>query len=146
MSDSSQPKNLYNDLIIDGKSIEDILKDCTIDLGATGASASDVYISTSAGNYNYSSDYTNISTITLSPSPSTYTMNTLSTTDTITISNLDTSAFTLNLPQEWVDSFPAWDRVKDMCEHYPGLKVAFENFKVFYEMIKDDYDNPTPKK
>ncbi len=33
-----------------------------------------------------------------------------------------------------------------MCEKYPGLKIAFENFRMFYEMVKDDYDNPTPKK
>ena len=48
--------------------------------------------------------------------------------------------------QEWKNSFPDWSRVQDMCEYYPGLKIAFENFKVFYEMVKDDYDNPTPKK
>ena len=39
-----------------------------------------------------------------------------------------------------------WDKVEDMCKEYPGLKIAFENFKVFYEMVKDDYNNPTPKK
>ena len=39
-----------------------------------------------------------------------------------------------------------FSKIENMCEQYPGLKIAFENFKVFYEMVKDDYNNPTPKK
>ena len=49
-------------------------------------------------------------------------------------------------PQPWLDSFPDWDRVQNMCKEYPGLEIAFRNFKTFYELVKDDYDNPTPKK
>jgi len=63
--------------------------------------------------------------------------------------NSDTITFPdsiINWGTEWENSFPDWDRVKDMCEKYPGLKNAFENFKVFYEMIKDDYDNPKTEK
>lgn len=151
MSDSSQPKNLYDTLYIDGKSIDEILKECTIDLSGTGANMSDVTITPGNACYDYA---TSIPTITLGPTGSagtayagnggTYTINTLSTTDTITITGLDTSSFTF--PVEWKDSFPAWSRVEDMCEKYPGLKIAFENFKVVYEMVKDDYDNPVPKK
>jgi hypothetical protein len=65
---------------------------------------------------------------------------------TITLNGIDASSYSFNLPQEWVGCFPDWDKVEDMCKEYPGLKIAFENFKVFYEMVKDDYNNPTPKK
>jgi hypothetical protein len=66
----------------------------------------------------------------------------------ITINDIDinTDQFTFNFPEEWVDSFPEWDRVKDMCKQYPGLEIAFRNFQTVYQLVKDDYDNPTPKK
>jgi hypothetical protein len=132
MSNSSQPKNSYDTLITKG--IDDYLKDCTIDLGGTGVRGSDITITNSIDyQYNYTGQ-----TITLSPS--------ITSIDTITINDMAASNYTFNLPQEWVDTFPVWNRVQDMCEQYPGLKVAFDNFKVFYEMVKDDYDNPTPKK
>jgi len=47
---------------------------------------------------------------------------------------------------EWVDSFPAWGRIDQMCKEYPGLKIAFENFKTVYNLVKDDYDAPADKK
>lgn len=146
MSDSSQPKNLYDTLYIDGKSIDDILKECTINLSGTGVSPSDVSINMNSSTYSYNTSYASGSTVTLTSTPSTYTIAPLTTTDTITLSGLDASSFTFQLPVEWKDSFPAWHRVEDMCEKYPGLKIAFENFKVVYEMVKDDYDNPVPKK
>ena len=66
----------------------------------------------------------------------------------ITINDIDinTDQFTFNFPEEWIDTFPDWDRVKDMCEKYPGLEIAFRNFQTVYQLVKDDYDNPTPKK
>lgn len=142
MSNSSQPASSFDTLTV--KSIEDIIKDCTIDLGATGASSEDITVTFNSSQY---SDP--LSTITLTPtyasigvSGGTYTLG----SGTITIDSIDTSSFVFNLPKEWVDTFPEWARVQDMCEQYPGLKIAFDNFKVFYEMVKDDYDNPTPKK
>jgi len=135
MSNSSQPENLSDTLTINGKTIDEYIKDLTIDLGSVGASgsASDVFISPSM--YSTSYDY-NIAPITL----------TGSTIDTITINGIDSNNYIFNLPQEWQDGFPEWHRVQNMCNEYPGLKVAFDNFKVFYEMVKNDYDNPTPKK
>lgn len=142
MSNSSQPASSFDTLTV--KSIEDIIKDCTIDLGATGTSSGDITVTFDSSNY---SDP--LSTITLTPtyasigvSGGTYTLG----SGTVTIDSIDTSSFVFNLPKEWVDRFPEWARVQDMCEKYPGLKIAFDNFKVFYEMVKDDYDNPTPKK
>lgn len=58
---------------------------------------------------------------------------------TITIPDIQDSLF---FPTEWVDSFPEWSRIEDMCKQYPGLKIAFENFKTVYQLVKDDYDNP----
>jgi hypothetical protein len=43
---------------------------------------------------------------------------------------------------EWENCFPDFDRVKAMCEHYPGLQIALEKFKTVYKLVKDDYDNP----
>ncbi len=136
MSDSSQPKDSFSTLTINGKSIDEIINECTIDVSAPSSAITDDTITiTGSSGYNYSSG---ISTITLSP--------TLSTIDNISISPIDVSQFSFNFNREWVDKFPELARVEDMCKKYPGLKIAFDNFKVFYEMCKDDYDNPTPKK
>jgi hypothetical protein len=60
--------------------------------------------------------------------------------------SIESSQFTWNLPEEWVDSFPVWSRVQDMCNQYPSLEIALRNFQTVYQLVKDDYDNPTPKK
>ena len=57
-----------------------------------------------------------------------------------------TSTFNWKEPIEWVDSFPDWSRVDDMCQQYPSLEIALRNFQTVYQLVKDDYDNPTPKK
>ena len=128
MSNSSQRKDSLTPLKIDTISI-----DTSFDMGSI--SAADNTITITSGGYSYLTTPTlttvDISNITISP------------IDSITI---DSSNFTFNLPEEWKDCLPPLSRVQDMCEKYPGLKVAFDNFKVFYEMCKDDYDNPTPKK
>jgi len=132
MSNSSQPTISSIDLS-NTKSIDDILKECmTI---ASGSSCDTITISPSDMSYNY----------TVAGAPSTYSIGS-SGISTITLNGIDASSYSFNLPQEWVGCFPDWDRVEDMCKEYPGLKIAFENFKVFYEMVKDDYDSPTPKK
>jgi hypothetical protein len=131
MSDSSQPKNLYQGF--EAQSIDTILKDCVIDLSGTGANMNDV-----------SFTYATPPTITIGGGAGATTYSTVSATDTII--TLDSSSFVFNLPTEWIDCLPPLDRVQNMCEKYPGLKIAFENFKVVYEMVKDDYDNPVPKK
>lgn len=42
--------------------------------------------------------------------------------------------------EDWKDQFPNWDQVKDMCDKYPGLQIAFDKFKTVYKLVKDDYD------
>lgn len=48
--------------------------------------------------------------------------------------------------QEFVDTWPSWYRMKDMASKYPAIKKALENLSIVYTMVKDDYDNPTPKR
>jgi hypothetical protein len=136
MSNSSQPTTLSQDL----------LDDIMITAGGAGLCASDTITISNSYNYNTTCDY---GTITLtsgsvgigtSMAGGTYTIGS-------GISSIDlNSNYTINYPEEWVNSFPDWDRVENMCKHYPGLEIALKNFRLIYELVKDDYDNPTPKK
>ena len=57
-----------------------------------------------------------------------------------TISSISATQFNWKTPEEFVDAFPDFDRIKTMCDQYPGFKIAFEKFKTTYYLIKDDYD------
>jgi hypothetical protein len=52
------------------------------------------------------------------------------------------TAFTWKMPEEFVDAFPDYDRVQQMCDTYPGLKLAYEKFVTTYKLVKDHYDTP----
>jgi hypothetical protein len=54
----------------------------------------------------------------------------------------DISTFNWNLNEEFVNCLPDLNRVKQMCEEYPGLKIAYEKFVTTYKLVKDDYDTP----
>lgn len=60
----------------------------------------------------------------------------IGTQDTITFSNLWGES------EEWTNCFPDFDRIKKMCEQYPGLKIAYEKFATTYKLVKDHYDTP----
>jgi hypothetical protein len=115
-------------------------------LTAIGATGSDTYTITLPDiNVVNNSDMFTTSTMYTGGAGGTYTIsNGGMVNDTITITS--GSDFTFHLPEEWKDSFPDWDRVQDMCKQYPGLEIAFRNFRTIYELVKDDYDNPVPKK
>lgn len=49
---------------------------------------------------------------------------------------------TFTYPEEWVDAFPDFARVQEMCKEYPGLKIAYEKFVTTYKLVKDHYDTP----
>lgn len=100
----------------------------TITLTSTMAapSMSSVTIGSGGSGYTYSSGFSGLTTA--------------------QISSLTVSDIKINLPQEWVDMWPQWDRIQKMCEEYPGLKIAFEKFKTTYHLVKDDYDTPKSKK
>lgn len=69
-----------------------------------------------------------------------------STIGTISTSSISDFNIGINIPEEWVNCFPDWERVQQMCEMYPGLKIAFERLKVVYDLVKDDFDAPPEKR
>ena len=133
MSNFSQQHNSSTDLI----------NESLITLSGTGTDTftielpSDLY---SSSNY-ISTDMNTVSIAGGGYSGVTYT--TLTSNDTITL-NTDYQ-FSWGDPQEFVDSFPDWQRVQDMCKKYPGLEIALRNFRTVYTLVKDDYDNPKDK-
>ena len=80
-------------------------------------------------------DYTSISTITVNSS-------TLSTNynfdweDTIDLNNTN---ITISQPVEFEDHMPSVAKVEDMCNDYPALRKAYENFKSIYALVKQDW-------
>ena len=102
----------------------------------------------SAG-YSYGASDTITFTNNCYPSTTSYTIPTLTTAQIGTLSgstissiSIDTSAYTINFPEEWVNCFPDFDRIEKMCKEYPGLKIALEKFKTVYKLVKDHYDTP----
>jgi hypothetical protein len=83
-------------------------------------------------------------TITLTGGSSTYTISGGAGSGFIAqdITSINGSAFTWKMPEEFVDAFPDYDRIQDMCKQYPGLKIAYEKFVTTYKLIRDDYDTP----
>jgi hypothetical protein len=76
-------------------------------------------------------------------------------TGTISVGTISSSTFTIGgagseynwkMSEEFVDVLPDFDRIKKMCEQYPGFKIAFEKFKTTYYLVKDDYDTPEDKR
>lgn len=57
------------------------------------------------------------------------------------LSSIDSSIFSWK-NEEFVDCLPELTRIKEMCEEYPGLKIAYEKFVTTYRLVKDDYDTP----
>jgi hypothetical protein len=54
--------------------------------------------------------------------------------------------FNWNLNEEFINCLPDLERVKKMCEEYPGLKIAYEKFVTTYKLVRDDYDTPKDKR
>ena len=129
MSNSSQQQN----------SSEKLINDAFITIGATG---SDTFTIELPSDLHASSGYyidSNMNTISISGgAASSYT---ILASDTITLND----QFNWINSEEFVDSFPVWERVQDMCKKYPGLEIALRNFRTVYTLVKDDYDNPKDK-
>jgi hypothetical protein len=94
------------------------------------------------------SDYTmdsNSSFITSSSIDSSYTI-TSSSIDTVDISNIvynDNITFDWDnisiTPTLWKEALPDVDTVNAMCNEYPALAKAYENFKTVYKLVEQDY-------
>lgn len=58
-------------------------------------------------------------------------------TDTIDLDNL---TITTTAPVEFEDHMPSVAKVEDMCNDYPALQKAYENFKTIYAMVRQDWE------
>ena len=47
--------------------------------------------------------------------------------------------FTTHEPIDFVDNLPTLNKIQAMCAEYPGLSKAFDNFKVTYKMVHQDW-------
>ena len=81
---------------------------------------------------------TSINDITISNVP--YYTYTAGASGSVILGELNASTFTWKLPEEWVDAFPDYNKVKEMCDTYPAFKIAFEKFKQMYDLVEDDYE------
>ena len=95
------------------------------------------------------SDYTmdsNSSFITSSSIDSSYTI-TSSSIDTVNISDILSSDDNISFdwdnisitPTLWKEALPDVDTVNAMCNEYPALAKAYENFKTVYKLVEQDY-------
>ena len=85
---------------------------------------------------------TSISTdsLTITDSDYTFTLDDTINIDTINIDSIVSgSTVSTGFGTEWIDHLPAMSVVKDMCQHYPALEKALENFKTVYKMVEQDY-------
>lgn len=101
-----------------------------------------IILTGSSDPYTISYDDNMVSTTTISTSDLTITDSdyTFTLDDTINIDSI-ISGTTVNtgFGTEWIDHLPAMSVVKDMCQHYPALEKALENFKTVYKMVEQDY-------
>lgn len=63
-----------------------------------------------------------------------------SSSDTITLSNIEFNNWAMAEVVPFEDGFPAWDDFQNMCKEYPGLDKTFEHLKAFYKLCKDDWE------
>ena len=70
-------------------------------------------------------------------------------THTITLDSMEMNdtgtEFIHNMPdtfvlQDFVHSMPELSRVESMCDEYPALAKAYEQFKLIYKMTEQDYE------
>jgi len=112
----------------------------------TSGTGSSYYYNTGAGTGGFSSDTITISGGISSISSGIYTIGSGSAGGLTGITAQDISTFNWNLNEEFVNCLPDLDRVKKMCEEYPGLKIAYEKFVTTYKLVRDDYDTPKDKR
>lgn len=85
--------------------------------------------------------------------PDVITCDTVYNSDTLTITEstaldvvtVDPMIFTWQYT-EFVDCFPEFEQVKEMCNQYPALDIALKKFEEIYKMVEDDYAAQQGKK
>ena len=96
--------------------------------------------STMAGNA-----YTTASGLTYTNTIGPLTTASISAINSVDVSTLLNGSWSLN-HVDWIDAWPDFNKVKRMRDKYPALDKAMEKVISIYNMVKDDYDNPVPKK
>ena len=64
---------------------------------------------------------------------------TIDTTQTITVDTDFEFDSIIITPTLWSETLPDIDTVTNMCEEYPALAKAYENFKTVYKLVEQDY-------
>ena len=82
---------------------------------------------------------------------SSITSSTVSTVSTITLDDTHWADEITWEKTEFEDKMPSVAKVEDMCNDYPALEKSYENFKMIYKMVhqdwkgkQDDEDDETP--
>jgi len=88
---------------------------------------------------NGSSDFITISLDETMGATTTYSDNTIYGGDySFDFSNISINDITFE-SKEFENCMPSIDNVNKMCEVYPGLAKAYENFKTAYKLVEQDY-------
>ena len=98
-------------------------------------SNNDNKLTVDVGYSDYSIDWQNMSTSTITTTPIDTTYS-IGIDDTIDLSNI---TFTGMDQKAFEDTMPSLDRVNNMCEEYPALQKVWRNFKSLYDMTLQDY-------
>lgn len=57
----------------------------------------------------------------------------------LTTDTIDLDSITITQPVEFEDTMPDVAKIEDMCNDYPALEKAYENFKTIYKMVHQDW-------
>lgn len=129
----------------DISSLSSLVTDDTITLRDYQSNYTAGYNHGSFGNTMAGNAYTTASGLTYVNSIGPLTTASIGAIGTVDISTLLNRNWTLN-SVDWVDTWPDFNKVKNMRVKYPALDKAMDKVVSIYNMVKDDYDNPVPKK
>ena len=57
----------------------------------------------------------------------------------LTTDTIDLNSIIITQPVEFEDEMPSVAKIEDMCNDYPALEKAYENFKTIYKMVHQDW-------
>jgi hypothetical protein len=77
-------------------------------------------------------------TVTLGSTP-TFTVSTDSEINSTYTFGGDDITITTHEPVDFIDQLPTLNKIQAMCREYPGLDKAFDNFKITYKMVHQDW-------
>jgi anionic cell wall polymer biosynthesis LytR-Cps2A-Psr (LCP) family protein len=109
----------------------------TDNLVITGSAGEDVITTFDSNGTHWQSNSTMNGTINVTNPV--YTISTVNANTNYTLDSYNSINITGLDGVEWVDTLPDIDKVKEMCNEYPGLEKAFENFRTVYKMVEQDW-------